>query len=78
MKDKNMGLYNKFFVRRADGSSAPGSKHEHCFYYVLDLEHDPHAIAALKAYIDSCRHKYPELARDLQQKVEYYGSLHNE
>jgi len=59
------GLYNKFIVRRTDGSDAPGEKHDGCTYFVLDLEHDKHALPALRAYARSCESTHPQLARDL-------------
>lgn len=65
MDDKNIGLYKKFEVKRTDGSSGPGGKHEHCEYFVLDLTHDKYSLPALKAYADACRSEYPALARDL-------------
>jgi hypothetical protein len=65
--DKTKGLYNKFTVTRTDGSSAPGGRHEGCQYFVLDLMHDRHAPAALRAYADSCRADYPALAEDLDR-----------
>lgn len=70
MGDRTRGIYHKFNVTRVDGSSAPGGKHDGCFYFVLDLDHDPHAKAALKAYADSCRNEYPKLAADLDVNVE--------
>lgn len=63
------GIYRKFDVKRTDGSSEPGGKHERCAYFVLDLEHDPFAIPALRAYAEACREGYPELARDLEKIV---------
>lgn len=69
MSDKEKGLYNKFTVTRNDGSSEPGGKHEHCEYFVLDLAHDKHAVAALMAYADSCEKEYPALASDLRRKA---------
>lgn len=63
--DKDRGLYGKFRVERVDGSSAPGQKHHNCQYFVLDLTHDKHAPAALRAYADSCKAEYPKLADDL-------------
>jgi hypothetical protein len=65
MGDKTRGLYNKFTVTRTDGTSAPGGKHDGCEYFVLDLTHDKHAAAAIKAYANSCRAEYPLLAADL-------------
>lgn len=67
---KTTGLFRKFEVERIDGSSEPGGKHEACDYFVLDLDHDPHAKAALAAYADSCAADYPVLAGDLRRKVE--------
>ncbi|MDE3244478.1 MAG: hypothetical protein KGN80_00210 [Acidobacteriota bacterium] len=68
--DQEKGLYRKFEVRRTDGSSEPGGKHENCRYFVLDLDHDPHAASALDAYAWSCRKDYPALANDLLDQVE--------
>ncbi len=70
MSDKSTGLYTKFHVERADGSSQPGQKHHGCAYFVLDLDHDPHARPALLAYAKSCEAQYPELAKDLRAKLE--------
>ena len=65
MNDKSRGLYNKFDVQRLDGSA----KHQDCEYFVLDLDHDPHAIAAIFAYADSCHKEYPALSKDLYEKA---------
>lgn len=65
MNDTERGLYGKYKIERNDGSSGPGGKHEKCEYFVLDLEHDKHARAALKAYAESCKKEYPALAHDL-------------
>lgn len=59
------GLYNKFRVERLDGSSAIGGKHRNCRYFVLDLDHDPHAAAAITAYAAECATTRPQLAADL-------------
>jgi len=56
-------------VRRTDGTSEPGGKHADCAYFVLDLEHDEHAIPAIEAYAASCERSEPQLAKDLQQIV---------
>lgn len=65
-KDAHRGLYGKFNVSRADERDEPGEKHEGCEYFVLDLDHDPHALPALEAYEKSCRAAFPRLADDLQ------------
>ena len=69
MPDKTRGLYRKFIVRRVDGSDQPGGKHEDCFYYVLDLKHDPFAADAVLAYAKACEAEYPLLARDLRKRL---------
>lgn len=69
MEDKARGVYRKFHVERTDGSSLPGGKHEHCEHWVLDLQHDPFAVPALRAYADACRAGYPLLAADLDAKI---------
>jgi hypothetical protein len=61
----SVGLYNKFIVTRTDGTSAEGLKHYGCQYFVLDLDHDKHAMAAIRAYAKSCKRDYPELSKDL-------------
>ena len=65
MDDRTKGVYNKFEVRRIDGGSEPGGKHEHCRYFVLDMDHDPYAIDALYAYAEACYNEYPQLSKDL-------------
>jgi len=69
---KQKGLYNKFIVARTDGKSEPGGKHEHCHYFVLDVDHDPGAVPALEAYSKWARDKgYLTLADDLDKTIEY-------
>lgn len=63
------GLYHKFRVERTDGTDKPGGKHEDCSYFVLDIKHDVHAIAALAAYADACKESYPQLAVDLEAVI---------
>ena len=46
MADRDRGLYEKFTVRRTDGSDAVGFKHRGCEYFVLDLTHDKYAVPA--------------------------------
>lgn len=62
---EEQGLFRKFEVRRTDGSDQPGGKHEGCRYFVLDMDCDPHARAALKAYAESCRESHPKLSAEL-------------
>ena len=66
--DTGQGLFQKFEVRRTDGSSEPGGKHEGCEYFVLDTDHDAYAEVALAAYANACEATHPLLARDLRQR----------
>lgn len=60
------GLYRKFRVERTDGTDKePSGKHYRCRYFVLDLDHDKHAKAALCAYAKDCAAERPKLAEDL-------------
>jgi hypothetical protein len=67
--DTDRGLYEKYRIERTDGTSAPGQKHHGCEHFVLDLDHDPHALAALRAYAMSCAKLFPSLAADLSKKA---------
>lgn len=69
------GSYRKFEVRRLDGKDKPGEKHDGCAYFVLDLEHDEHARAAMSAYADDCREKRPALATDIREALRLSSSL---
>jgi hypothetical protein len=68
--DKECGLYDKYIVKRTDGSSEPGEKHESCEYFVLDLDHDKFALAALVVYAKACNNDYPILAKDLEEIIK--------
>lgn len=70
--DRDKGLYDKFCVHRRDNRDKPGGDREHADYFVLDLAYDPHALIAIEAYSRSCRDEYPQLAEDLDQKIEDY------
>lgn len=74
-KDMTKGLYQKFLVRRTDGSDLFYGKHARCEYFVLDLHHDPFARFALDAYLLACEHAYPELAKDLRLKRDQNEAL---
>lgn len=70
MTKRELGIYDKFTVTRNDGKDAPGEKHENCQYFVLDLTHDPHAPAAIKAYAESCKADgYEVLAEELLNSI---------
>lgn len=70
---KARGIYDKFIVRRTDGQSYAGKKHHGCSYFVLDLDHDPFARAAILAYAMKCGIEYPKLADDLTAKAAKMG-----
>lgn len=74
MTRRTEGLYGKFEVRRTDGTDAPGGKHDGCTYFVLDLQHDKHMPAALRAYATSCDKEYPVLASQLRIVADDFGS----
>lgn len=67
---EQQGIFQKFEVSRKDGSSEPGGKHEDCRYFVLDLNHDQHAPAAMRVYAASCAETHPELAAEI---IQEYG-----
>lgn len=61
---ERQGLFRKFEVERVDG------RHPNCTYFVLDLDCDPHAAAAIEAYVASCGTTHPKLANDLMALLE--------
>lgn len=65
---EQQGLFRKFSVSRVDGSDAPGGKHHGCEYFVLDMDHDKAAPAALVAYADAVAETHPQLAADLRAR----------
>lgn len=72
--DKQRSLYRKYRVQKYhyldDGDytlEVPGE----CF--VLE-EHDPHAIAALRAYAESCAAEFGSLATDLALMADRWQS----
>lgn len=67
---EQQGLLRKFDVRRTDGSDKPGGKHYGCEYFVLDVNHDPHAKPALAAYAKAVEATHPTLADDMRDRYE--------
>ncbi len=65
---EQQGVFRKFDVRRTDGSDQPGGKHHGCRYFVLDLDHDPHAAAAMAAYAEDCKATHPVLSAELSEE----------
>lgn len=74
MGDPTRGIYHKFNVTRTDGSSEPGGKHHECDYFVLDVNHDPHAKTVLLAYSLSCKADYPLLSQDVRAMAIFGGA----
>lgn len=72
--DRERGLYGKFHVSRVHD---PEGRHANCEYFVLDLEHDKHAAAALEAYAISCGGEFHALAQDLFPLVARIRVKHN-
>lgn len=62
------GLVRKFVVLRTNPESQ--ARHVDCECFVLDYDHDPHALPALMAYADSVETSEPDLARDLRAIVK--------
>lgn len=74
--DKDRGFYGKYKIERTDGSSASGERHENCMYYVLDLNHDKFAFAALEAYSKEARAAgFTPLADDLDSIIKNKDGL---
>jgi hypothetical protein len=56
-----VGLHEKFRIQRVDGTPISAGAR----YFVLRIDDDPHARAALRAYAASCAAENPALAADL-------------
>jgi hypothetical protein len=63
--DAARGWYRKYEVTRLNDAAG---KHTDCEYFVLDLVHDAHAPAALRAYAESCATTHPQLSKELAQR----------
>jgi hypothetical protein len=70
--DKDLGLYRKYHITRHD----PNGKHDNCYYFVLDTDHDKFSIPALQAYAAACESEYPKLAADLQGVIAVAKAKH--
>ncbi len=65
--EQSVGVIEKYTVRR---NNDPGGKHDDCWYFVLDIQHDPHAQKALLAYADAAATEgYQQLRDDLYLRV---------
>ena len=72
MGNKEIGWHTKFKnIERVDNEHLEGGKHFNCTYFVLDITHDKHSIAALIAYAESCKKDgYELLANDIMEIVK--------
>ncbi|KKK98465.1 hypothetical protein LCGC14_2642470 [marine sediment metagenome] len=61
------GLYGKYRVEKI---ADPKGKHNDCFFFVLDITHDPLARAALATYAILCREIDEQLADDLTYALD--------
>ncbi len=77
---ENAPIYEKYVIRRTDGQHRPGKKHAECRYFVLDLDHDPAAIPALRRYILECVGDRPDLALSLNDLLADlgHGGMHTD
>ena len=65
MDDK--GFFDKYHVIKINGDTDPDAE-----YFVLRLDKDPHARIAAYHYALSIREENPNLAFDLQIKIQKY------
>lgn len=65
-REPEAGVYRKYLVKRLRDRDG---KHRRCEFFVLDLDHDEFAAAALMAYARACQEKFPELASDLRKRL---------
>ncbi len=72
---EDQGLYEKFEVYRTDGKDQLGEKHDGCVYFVIDLTHDKHGAAAIRAYAEACQNELPHLASDLMDRATHLDAL---
>lgn len=66
---ENTGYYQKYKVERVDGRQITGPT------FTLEVDHDPFAIPALRAYRDAAAAsgKYDALVVDLDRLIDQYG-----
>jgi hypothetical protein len=65
VNQRQIGIYNKFTVKRNDGRDEPGRDRHGAEYFVLDMTHDEYAKPALMTYAIACQGEYPRLSSDL-------------
>lgn len=65
--ERDQGVIEKYLVRRNDD---PTGKHDDCWFFVLDPQHDPLAQKALIAYAEAAKAAgYQQLRDDLYLRV---------
>jgi hypothetical protein len=73
VSQREVGLYGKFHVRRADGRDAPGGDREGADYFVMDLVYDAAARVAMGLYASVVRRMgYDLLASDIERRLGAY------
>jgi hypothetical protein len=60
------GIYGKYRIEKSDGTAVDPK----AVYFTLRIDTDPHARAAIRAYIESCREENPDLAGDLEKLLK--------
>lgn len=75
LPSEQQGMFHKFEVRRVDGTDKIGGKHHGCRYFVLDLDHDAHAPAAMAAYGQSCLTTHPQLGAEINEEFGWASAL---
>lgn len=58
---------SRYYVKKINDTVG---KHDGCRYFVLDPQHDPHAVTGLRAYAEAVRSELPGLAADLDAWIE--------
>jgi hypothetical protein len=66
---ENVGIYQKFNVRRRDGRDLPGGDRANAAYFVIDVANDPNAAGTLETYSRECEAEAPKLAEELRRLV---------
>jgi hypothetical protein len=70
--EKNEGIVHKYDVKRVND---PEGKHDDCWYFVLDPQHDPIAQIALREYLAVAQSLgYAQLADDIKSKLAEVAS----
>jgi hypothetical protein len=71
--EAEQGVYRKYLVKRLGDRKG---KHKRCEYFVLDWKHDRFAVDAMRAYANACAVDFPDLARELHQRCDFWKVAH--